>query len=48
MKYLMATQPENPEFKEVLDSQRAFLKSARQWTRMSEQYYLEQAEKVMQ
>lgn len=36
----------DPLFKEVLESQRAFLRSAREWTRMSEQYYLQEAEKV--
>ena len=36
----------DPLFKEVLDSQRAFLRSAREWTRMSEQYYLQETEKV--
>lgn len=29
----------NPFFKEVLESQRAFMKTAREWTRMSEQYF---------
>ena len=38
----------NPLFKEVLESQRTFQRSAREWTRMSEQYYLQQAEKVSQ
>jgi len=36
----------DPLFKEVLDSQRQFLKTAREWTRMSEQYYLQESEKV--
>ena len=36
----------DPLFKEVLESQRLFLRSAREWTRMSEQYYLQEAEKV--
>jgi len=36
----------DPFFKQVLDSQRAFLQTAREWTRMSEQYYLQEAEKV--
>jgi TRAP-type mannitol/chloroaromatic compound transport system substrate-binding protein len=38
----------DPLFKEVLTSQRAFMKSAREWTKMSEQYYLQQSEKVVQ
>ena len=38
----------DPFFKKVLESQRAFMKKARQWTKMSEQYYLEQSEKVVQ
>lgn len=37
----------DPLFKEVLESQRNFMQSAREWTRMSEQYYLQQSEKVM-
>ena len=36
----------DPLFKEVLESQRTFQRSAREWTRMSEQYYLQEAEKV--
>jgi len=36
----------DPLFKEVLESQRAFMKTAREWTRMSEQYYLQESEKV--
>lgn len=36
----------DPFFKEVLESQRQFLKTAREWTRMSEQYYLQESEKV--
>jgi TRAP-type mannitol/chloroaromatic compound transport system substrate-binding protein len=35
-------------FKEVLESQRAFMRSAREWTKMSEQYYLQQSEQVVQ
>ncbi len=38
----------DPLFKEVLESQRAFMQSARQWTRMSELYYLQQSEQVAQ
>jgi len=37
----------DPFFKEVLDSQMAFMKKARQWTKMSEQYYLQESEKVV-
>lgn len=37
----------DPFFKEVLDSQMAFMKKARAWTKMSEQYYLEESEKVV-
>ena len=37
----------DPFFKQVLDSQRAFMKKAREWSKMSEQYYLEQSEKVV-
>ena len=36
----------DPLFKEVLESQRTFQRSAREWTRMSEQYYLQEADKV--
>ena len=36
----------DPLFKEVLDSQRAFMQTAREWTKMSEQYYLQESEKV--
>ena len=36
----------DPLFKEVLESQRTFQRSAREWTRMSEQYYLQETEKV--
>ena len=37
----------DPLFKEVLESQRSFMQSAREWTRMSEQYYLQQSEQVV-
>jgi TRAP-type mannitol/chloroaromatic compound transport system substrate-binding protein len=37
----------DPFFKEVLDSQMAFMKKARQWTNMSELYYLQEANKVV-
>jgi TRAP-type mannitol/chloroaromatic compound transport system substrate-binding protein len=36
----------DPLFKEVLDSQINFMKKAREWTKMSELYYLQQSEKV--
>jgi TRAP-type mannitol/chloroaromatic compound transport system substrate-binding protein len=39
---------QDPFFKKVLDSQRAYMKKAREWTKMSEQYYLEQSAKVEQ
>ena len=37
----------DPFFKEVLDSQQAFMKKAREWTKISEQYYLQESEKVV-
>jgi TRAP-type mannitol/chloroaromatic compound transport system substrate-binding protein len=37
----------DPLFKEVLDSQMAFMKKAREWTKISEQYYLQESEKVV-
>ena len=37
----------DPFFKEVLDSQNTFMKKARAWTKMSEQYYLQESEKVV-
>jgi len=37
----------DPFFKEVLDSQMAFMKKARQWTNMSELYYLQESAKVV-
>ncbi len=37
----------DPFFKEVLDSQNKFMKKARAWTKMSEQYYLQESEKVV-
>ena len=36
----------DPFFKEVLESQRNFMKKSREWTKMSEQYYLQESEKV--
>jgi TRAP-type mannitol/chloroaromatic compound transport system substrate-binding protein len=37
----------DPLFKEVFDSQNAFMKKARQWSNMSELYYLQEANKVV-
>lgn len=37
---------ENPEFKEVYESQKAYMAKAREWTKMSTQYYLETSAKV--
>jgi TRAP-type mannitol/chloroaromatic compound transport system substrate-binding protein len=37
----------DPFFKEVLDSQQAFMKKAREWTKISEQYYLQESQKVV-
>ncbi len=37
---------ENAEFREVYDSQKAYMKKARAWTKMSTKYYLETAEMV--
>ena len=37
----------DPFFKEVLDSQQSFMKKGREWTKMSEQYYLQESEKVV-
>ena len=37
---------ENAEFKEVYESRKAYRDVARQWTKVSDQYYLETAEKV--
>ena len=34
------------EFKEIYDSQKAYIKKARQWTKMSTQYYLQTSEMV--
>ena len=36
----------DPFFKEVLESQQSFMKKGREWTKMSEQYYLQESEKV--
>jgi TRAP-type mannitol/chloroaromatic compound transport system substrate-binding protein len=37
---------QNPEFKEVYDSQQAYIKKAREWSKMSTQYYLQTTEMV--
>jgi len=37
---------QNPEFKEVYDSQKAYMAKARPWTKMSTQYYLQTSEMV--
>jgi TRAP-type mannitol/chloroaromatic compound transport system substrate-binding protein len=37
----------DPLFKEVFDSQNAFMKKAREWTKISELYYLQEANKVV-
>jgi TRAP-type mannitol/chloroaromatic compound transport system substrate-binding protein len=37
----------DPQFKEVFDSQMAFMKKAREWTKISELYYLQESEKVV-
>ena len=37
---------ENAEFKEVYDSRKAYMDTARQWTNVSEKYYLETSETV--
>jgi len=37
----------DPLFKEVFDSQKAFMKKAREWTKISELYYLLESEKVV-
>ena len=37
---------ENAEFKEVYESRKAYREVARPWTKVSDQYYLETAEKV--
>ena len=37
----------DPLFKEVFDSQNTFMKKARQWTKISELYYLLESEKVV-
>ncbi len=39
---------QNPEFKEVYDSQQAYIKKAREWSKMSTQYYLQTTEMVEQ
>ena len=39
---------ENAEFREILDSQRAYLKKARNWTAISEYKYINTAEEVRQ
>ena len=37
---------ENPEFKEVYESRKAYLATARPWTKVSEQYYIETSDIV--
>jgi len=37
----------DPLFKEVFDSQNAFMKKAREWTKISELYYLQESAKVV-
>jgi len=37
----------DPFFKQVLESQLGYMKKAREWTRMSEKYYLQESEKVV-
>ena len=37
---------QDPAFKEVYDSQQAYMAKARQWTKMSTQYYLQTSELV--
>ena len=37
---------ENADFKEVYESQKAYMKIAREWTKMSTQYYLQTSEMV--
>jgi TRAP-type mannitol/chloroaromatic compound transport system substrate-binding protein len=37
---------ENAEFKEVYESRKAYLAKAREWTNVSEKYYLETSEAV--
>ncbi len=37
---------ENPEFKEVYDSQKAYMAKAREWTKMSEYFYIRAMEDV--
>jgi TRAP-type mannitol/chloroaromatic compound transport system substrate-binding protein len=37
---------QNPEFKEVYDSQQSYIKKAREWSKMSTQYYLQTTEMV--
>jgi TRAP-type mannitol/chloroaromatic compound transport system substrate-binding protein len=37
---------QNEEFKEVYESQKAYMAKAREWTKMSTQYYLQTAEMV--
>ncbi len=39
---------ENAEFKEVYESRKAYLATARPWTKVSEQYYLETADVVIE
>ncbi len=37
---------QNPEFKEVYESQQRYMKKAREWSKMSTQYYLETTEAI--
>ena len=43
---MQAYAAQNAEFKEVYDSQQAYMKKAREWSRMSTQYYLETTQMV--
>ena len=43
---MQAYAAQNPEFKEVYDSQQAYMKKARAWSRISTQYYLETTQMV--
>lgn len=43
---MLAYAAQNAEFKEVYDSQQAYMKKAREWSRISTQYYLETTQMV--
>jgi len=43
---MQAYAAQNPEFKEVYDSQQTYMKKARAWSRISTQYYLETTQMV--